>query len=52
MGFEPVVHCRECGEPLDVYAPIEERFCCDMCEHEFYKRDVVREIFFTSRAVD
>ena len=35
MGYEPVVHCRWCNEPLDVYAPSEERFCSEACERLF-----------------
>lgn len=38
--------CRECGQPIDAS---EGRFCCDMCEHEFYKRDVVSELYGLSK---
>lgn len=33
MGFEPVVKCRCCDEPLDVYVPFEERFCSVDCHN-------------------
>ena len=36
MSYEPIVYCRECGEPLDVYQPYEERFCCEECEQAYY----------------
>lgn len=52
MGYEPIVYCRECCEPLDVYAPVEERFCCDMCEHNFHKDAVIAELFCQPRASD
>lgn len=31
MGFEPIVECRGCDEPLEVYQDYESRFCecCD-----------------------
>lgn len=31
MSWEPIVECRGCGEPLDVYQDYEHRFCecCD-----------------------
>ena len=28
MGCPVPVHCRHCNEPLDVYVPASERFCC------------------------
>jgi len=31
MGHEPVVKCRCCDEPLDVYQPFEDRFCSEDC---------------------
>lgn len=27
MGWEPITHCRDCGDPLDVYQPYEDRYC-------------------------
>lgn len=36
MGFEPVTHCRHCDEPLDVYMPVETRFCDEECEAAFH----------------
>ena len=32
MGFEPIVNCRCCGEPLDVYQAFEDRFCSEECQ--------------------
>lgn len=31
MGFEPIVECRGCDEPLEVYQDYENRYCesCD-----------------------
>jgi hypothetical protein len=31
MSFEPIVECRHCGDPLEVYQDYEHRFCecCD-----------------------
>jgi hypothetical protein len=29
------VHCLNCNEPLDVYQPLEQRFCCDECFDEW-----------------
>jgi hypothetical protein len=36
MGFEPIVNCRICDEPLDVYIEYEHRFCecCLEAQHE------------------
>lgn len=31
MGYQPIVNCRACGEPLDVYVPHEDRFCSEDC---------------------
>jgi hypothetical protein len=36
MGFEPIVHCLNCGDCLDVYAPKEERFCSDDCKENYW----------------
>lgn len=35
MGYEPIVNCRQCGEALDVYMPLSERFCSEECQAEF-----------------
>ena len=37
MGYEPIVYCRWCDEPLDVYQPPEERFCSEECENEWQR---------------
>jgi hypothetical protein len=35
MGCPVPVHCRYCREPLDVYEPLESRFCVEECEAAF-----------------
>jgi hypothetical protein len=32
MGWNPIVYCRCCSEPLDVYSDYESRFCSQDCE--------------------
>lgn len=27
MGWEPITHCRECGDTFDVYQAPEDRIC-------------------------
>lgn len=36
MGYEPVVNCRQCNGPCEVYLPFENRFCCEECEDYFF----------------
>ena len=36
MGYEPVVNCRQCNGPCEVYQPFETRFCCEECEDYYY----------------
>lgn len=35
MGFRPIVHCRQCGEALDVFLERSERFCSEECQEEY-----------------
>jgi len=37
MGYEPVIYCRRCNEPLDVWQPYEDRFCDCTNPHRKYR---------------
>ncbi len=39
MGCPVPVHCRQCGDALDVYEPPESRFCSEECESAFIEAD-------------
>lgn len=43
MSYEPIVHCRQCGEPLDVYEPPETRFCSQECRDIFEPRKTLTD---------
>lgn len=32
MGYRPIVNCRHCRDPLDVFVAWEERFCSEDCK--------------------
>lgn len=37
MSWEPIVYCRTCGDPLDVYKHYADRFCDESCAEEYAK---------------
>jgi hypothetical protein len=40
MGYEPIVYCRRCNEPLDVWQPYEHRFCGCQGQHQKHRLPV------------
>ena len=42
MGFEPIVECRDCDEPLDVFQDFEHRFC-ECCAENRASREAILE---------
>jgi protein-arginine kinase activator protein McsA len=53
MGCPIPVHCQNCNEPLDVYVPRSERFCCEECYDEFHAThpgEIEREEAIEARA--
>jgi predicted nucleic acid-binding Zn ribbon protein len=45
MGCPSIVHCRYCGEPLDIYQPAETRFCSNECEADAAAEAAVERAF-------
>jgi predicted nucleic acid-binding Zn ribbon protein len=45
MGCPVPVHCRYCGEALDVFEPFERRFCSEECEADAAAEAAVERAF-------
>jgi hypothetical protein len=43
MSYRPIVYCRECNEPMDVWTELQERICDECRQRRWEKEQQLRD---------